>query len=173
MKKIICAILLLTLVTTLFSCKNDPETPEGMQLVSTDNVAYRFYVPKTWTINMTDNTMPNAYFSAADKSNVSVMSEAVNEINTLEGYWEYCDEKYRSQLINYEQVGEKETLLVDGGNAAKYVYRFNLDGVNYKTMQTITGKDGYIYSISYVSVIENYDLHVDTVNTIIAAFKFR
>ncbi len=173
MKKIISLLLLLTFALTLFSCKKDEEIPKDMQLVSTDNVAYRFYVPKTWTINTTDNPVPSAYFSMTDGSNVSVTTVPVNEINTLAGYWEYCNDKYEAELTDYKLIGEVETLLVDDRNAAKYVYRFSSDGVHYMVMQTFVGNEGSIYAINYVSPIDNYDLHVDTVNTIISVFKFR
>ena len=171
MKKFICLILILATALLLFSCSKDEEIPENMQLVSTDNVAYRFYVPKAWTVNSTE--IPSAYFSATEKSNVSVTTTPVEDVGTLADYWTKCDESYKAALTNYQQIGEVENVIVDEKNAIKCVYEFKLDGTDYKVMQAFVGNDGYIYSITYTSPKENYDLRLDEVNNIISVFKFR
>ena len=171
MKKIFCVLLLAVMALSLFSCGNDPETPNGMQLVSDDNVAYRFYVPQTWTVNTVDP--PSAYFSMTDKSNVLVTTFNVEEPTKLDDYWTTCDTNYKAQFTEYAVIGEKQTFTVNEQNAIQYVYTFKTDGVDYKVMQTLVGHSGSIYIITYTSVPENYDLHTEEMDSIIGAFVFR
>jgi len=171
MKKLLCVLLLAVVALSLFSCGNDVETPEGMQLVSGDNVAYRFYVPKTWTINDVDP--PSAYFSITDKTNILVTTYPVEEMTTLDEYWITCDANYKATFTEYAVVGEKQTFTVDEQNAIQYVYTFKTDNVNYKVMQTFVGYSGTIYIITYTSIPENYDLHTEEMDSIIGAFVFR
>ena len=52
--------------------------PEGMKLISTDSLPYRFYVPTEWKDN-SRTASPAAYFSDSDSSNVNVQMHMMDD----------------------------------------------------------------------------------------------
>ena len=67
MKKIIFALVLISLVLTFSSCSGSGvEIPDGMQIVSKGDVAYNFFVPGGW-VPTENNGIFGAYYSNTDK----------------------------------------------------------------------------------------------------------
>lgn len=151
----------------------DADAPEGMMLASSDDVAYRFYVPQSWVL---DKNLPtsSAYVSETDRSNVNVtvyMPE-VDHIESVDDYWATCLEELKKGM---EIVGEvRDTEVTVGSRPGKtYEYTAKISGKTYRFAQTITSYRGMIYTITYTATEENYDTHRDTYSDILAAFEFR
>jgi hypothetical protein len=151
----------------------DADAPEGMMLASNDDVAYRFYVPKSWVL---DKNLPtsSAYVSETDRSNVNVtvyMPE-VDHIESVDDYWATCLEELKKGM---EIVGEiKDTeITLDSRPGKTYEYTAKISGKTYRFAQTITSYRGMIYTITYTATEESYDTHRDTYSDILAAFDFR
>ena len=149
------------------------DAPEGMMLASSDDVAYRFYVPKSWVL---DKNLPtsSAYVSESDHSNVNVTVYMPEEdhIESVDDYWATCLEELKKGM---EIVGEiKGTeVTVDGRPGKTYEYTANVSGKTYRFAQTVTSYRGMIYTITYTATEANYDTHRDTYSDILAAFDFR
>lgn len=183
--KILKIILALTIVIAIaalaVSCGQNSDVPKGMQLVESEFVDYKLYVPSTWTVDKTSGFL-SAYVPD-DKSNVSVMT--MTATRAYKDVSEYLDE-YLTELENtyvgFEQVeeecliptAEKQTtgLTLGGKEAARLVYKIKIGDTTYKYMQIITSSGYYIYTLTYTALEEKYDSHIEDVNKIITEFKF-
>jgi hypothetical protein len=151
----------------------DADAPEGMMLASNDDVAYRFYVPKSWVL---DKNLPtsSAYVSETDRSNVNVtvyMPE-VDHIESVDDYWATCLEELKKGMDIEGEVKDTE-VTIDGRPGKTYEYNAKISGKTYRFAQTITSYRGMIYTITYTAAEESYDTHRDTYSDILAAFDFR
>ena len=149
------------------------EAPEGMQLASNDDVAYRFYVPKSW---MLDKNLPtsSAYVSESDRTNVNVTVYMPEEdhIESVDDYFATCLEELKKGMeIVGEVTGTEVTL--DGRPGKTYEYTGIVSGKTYRFAQTITSYRGMIYTITYTATEANYDTHRATYLDMLAAFDFR
>jgi hypothetical protein len=144
-----------------------------MMLASSDDVAYRFYVPQSWVL---DKNLPtsSAYVSETDRSNVNVtvyMPE-VDHIESVDDYWATCLEELKKGMDFEGEVKDTE-VTIDGRPGKTYEYTAKISGKTYRFAQTITSYRGMIYTITYTAAEESYDTHRDTYSDILAAFDFR
>ena len=144
-----------------------------MQLASNDDVAYRFYVPKSWIL---DKSLPtsSAYVSESDRSNVNVTVYMPEEdhIESVDDYFATCLEQLKKGMeIVGEVTGTEVTL--DGRPGKTYEYTGVVSGKTYRFAQTVTSYRGMIYTITYTATEESYDTHRATYLDMLAAFDFR
>lgn len=153
---------------------DDVAAPEGMKLVSDNEVAYRFYAPEAW-IRDTRNGQNLVYFSEEDRSNVSMLAYDMEDFATytVETYWKECQERYAATMENFTVLSETATTL-DGGarQAMVYEYTYTLGGVQYQARQTVC-MVGMIYTMTYTALPEHYDAHMDDVLKMEQAIHFR
>lgn len=177
MKKILvkslAALLLLTLtLCALAGCK-DSAVPDGMQEVTAGNYGelYHLYVPETW-ISQASTGVSGARANT-DDSNVAVTLSFPGEELTFEAYWNACCAQYEKVYTDLQVDAEKcvDTTL-GGKNARQYVFSGTLDGVQYKYLQIFAAKDNTIYTLTYTATAERFDTHLETVESIRAAFVF-
>ena len=171
MKKIISALLVAVICLAVSACAFDSDAPDGMQLASNDNVAYKLYVPTTWTLGAASE-YASASYSAADPSNVSVFFFAPETDETVEEYWAKFEEEYKATFPTMTLESSENTLL-DGRAAGKYTFTATVSGEEYKFTQYIAEYGGMIYMLTYTAPIENFDLHTAEVQYIADSFKFR
>ena len=154
----------------------DPSAPapEGMKLASNDDVAYRFYVPASWSINPDEEIF--AAYLEGDRSSVSVVPymPEVESISVAQ-YFELCETMMKSTAPEggYELLAEPETIDLGGRQATVYLYRYTVGGREYRYKQVIAAYKSMIYSLTYTSTPENFDAHLSDVDAIIDAFEFR
>lgn len=156
----------------------DAPAPDGMQLASNDDVAYRFYVPENWIL---DTKLPTsaAYCSESDRSNVSV-TVYMPEVDkmTAEEYWALCladlngENPEDAVIRNMEVLSDTEGTL-GGRPAHTYVYRGQVAGKTYRFSQTIAAYRGMVYTLTYTAAEDVFDSHLDELGKMIAAFEFR
>ena len=92
MKKFVSIILLAALCLAMAACGKDNGTPDGMQDVSGEGVAYSLYIPATWNPS---HDVDGGYYSQDDKSSVNVTSYYPDiDTPTIAAYWEKCKESY-------------------------------------------------------------------------------
>ena len=149
----------------------DKKTPEGMKIASSDDLEYRFYVPKSWVCSSTSGRS-EAYLAVDGRPNVTVTSQSPDTDMTVEEYFEACEEEYKDRLEGYELIDEEE-IKVDGRSAVSYTYDLTADGETYRIMQTVITRDGLIYSITYTAPIDCFEDHLGDVEDILGAFDFR
>ncbi len=150
------------------------QPPEGMKLVSDNEVAYRFFAPESWT---RDTTVGQnlVYVSSEDRCNVSVLSFDQGEVPgyTVDTYWNECKAQYGVTLGEFTLISETETTLDNGAkNAKTYEYTYTMGGVTYKVRQTIC-LVGIVYNVTYVSTVEHFDTHLADVIAMEKALHFR
>ena len=156
----------------------DAPAPQGMQLASNDDVAYRFYVPESWVL---DTKLPtsSAYCSEADRSNVTV-TVYMPEVDkmTAEEYWALCladlngEDPDEAVIRNMEVLSDTEGTL-GGRPSHTYVYRGEVAGKTYRFSQTIAAYRGMVYTLTYTAAEDVFDSHLDELEQMIAAFEFR
>lgn len=150
------------------------EVPTGMKLISTDSLAYRFFVPESWQINKRAD-MSAAYYSESDTSNVSVqlyICGSGDEVQSVEAYIERCKRSYGDIFASCELVSEDD-IKMSSLNAKKCVFAVTSGGVEYKMLQAIVKKGDAIYCMTYTATAENYDAHIADVEKMIEVFEIR
>ena len=149
------------------------DAPDGMVLVSGNDVAFRFYAPADWKID-TDNGNCLVYVSDEDRSNVSVLPYSPSEEGvSVAKYWEMTEAKYQKTFEEFALCGEPEATKLGGKDAMAYTYTYRLGGVAYKSRQVIAVYSAALYSMTYTALPENYDQHIEDVNAMQEALEFR
>lgn len=150
------------------------KVPAGMKLISTDERAYRFFVPQEWKVN--DRTdMSAAYYSESDKSNVSVqlyICGTGDPVHSVETYFDRCMSSYGELFATCELVSESDVEM-SGIDAKKYIMDVTSGGVEYKLLQAIVQKGDAIYCMTYTATADNFDAHIADVEKMIEVFEIR
>lgn len=148
------------------------QAPEGMKLISTDERAYRFFVPNDWKTN-DKGEMSAAYYSDTDSSNVSMqMYMTEDETQTVEEYFADCEKKYAELFTSYTVVSTEDIKMSDI-SAKKYTLDITSGGVEYKMIQAIVKKGAMFYCFTYTATVENFEKHLDDVQKMIENFEIR
>lgn len=171
MKKIISTILLLMLTLALFSCGNDSGVPDGMQKASEDDVAYSLFIPGGWVLLDGENGLNGAYYSASDKSSITV-SSYYGDVYSIDEYWQKSKASYEETYKNFTVETEEEQVVFGGKNAFKYVFSAEIDSTEYKFMQIVAIHQNNVYVLTYTSSAENYESHMTDVEKTVTEFLF-
>lgn len=146
--------------------------PDGMKLASTDERAYRLFVPSSWKINNRADASA-AYASETDSSNVNVqMYMTSDNTETVEKYWERLETSYKEMFAEYTLISD-EAIKMDGVSAHKYTYTVVSGGQEYKLIQAIVRKGDMFYCLTYTALPENFDKHLPDVEKMIENFDIR
>ncbi len=152
----------------------DEEIPAGMQAASNTDVAYRFFVPESWTVN-TDIRIFSAYVPA-DRANVSVVpySPEVNSMSVGE-YFDLVQDRLKAYTPEggFELLNTQTEVDLGGRAATAYTYLYTVGGVQYKYLQVIAAYKSMIYSLTYTALPESFDTHLADVWAMVDVFEFR
>lgn len=146
-------------------------SPAGMKLVSSDDVAYRFFVPENWAFDASLSIC-----EAHNETNTANLSVVPYLPETTMTVAEFLAAQ-NGQLLAaygeaYKKLGESEGTL--GERAARIVeYRIRENGKTYLVKEYATAYKGMIYSLTYTATEEAYSLYLDDAGQAIAAFTFR
>ena len=149
------------------------EVPDGMILISNNDVAYRFYAPDTWKANYEQKVF--AAYREDDRSSVSVVPYMPQkEGMSVAEYFSIC----KNQMID---IGGEESLVMisedavtlGGRNATAYVYTYEIGGKTYQYKQVVAVYRSMVYSMTYTATPENFEKHLADVDSMIDAFEFR
>lgn len=175
LKRSLALIIFAVVLLSFVSCTKDAYAPVGMKRITNkDVVDYTMYVPVEWTEDISTGIV-TAYYSAKDRSNISMMAFDLAGDNTgmsPEEYWADYKEDFTATFSDMEMVSDGESVLVDKIAAKKYVYTATVTGVQYKFMQVITITNATVYVFTYTSTPEYYDSHVEAVNEILSYIEF-
>ena len=160
----------------------DQNAPDGMRLVSTDEVAFRFYVPLTWETDM-ESSANLVYVNEADgsRSNVSMIGYMPDDEGfSVSDYWEMCRVQYEDVLPSFTLLSADEEGKPGGeegkiGNrqARQYTYTYTLGGNVYKVRQAVCTYSTMVYTVTYTALEANFDRHLADVDAMQAAVVFR
>ena len=71
MKRTVSFIIVLVMFGACLASCSANDAPEGYQLISSDEVAYRFYAPMSWSVNNAGG-VDSVYYSPSDPAMVMV-----------------------------------------------------------------------------------------------------
>lgn len=148
--------------------------PAGMKLISTDECAYRFFVPVEWQVNERAE-LSAAYYSDSDRSNVSVqlyICGTGDEVQSVESYFERCQESYTALFESCELISDKQITMSES-DARMLELAITTGGVEYKMLQAIVQRGDAIYCLTYTALAENYESHISDAWKMIESFEIR
>lgn len=178
LKKILALTLALCLCALLLcSCnKGNEEIPDGMQLVSSDYINCKFFVPDDWTPETTTGVL---VAKASDNSNVSIQkmtpsgSYSSADAYFREDYFKKLQSTYaKITLLEEECSTENQKFGTVGNGAVKYVYTVESDGSVYKIMQYFSVYSGYLYILTYTAQEALFSEHLEEVGSIVTNFVY-
>ena len=163
---LLAAVMLLSLCLGLASCGKDPTVPDGYQLISNDDVPYRFYAPTQWSIN-TGTAGNSVYYTATDRSMVVVTSYVPDSgQETIDAFWAYVEGEYKAVYGDYMLV-ESAASAIGGRNAMRYTFTATIGAQPCKVLQVVTAYGNSYYMLTYTSTPENFDAHLEDVEGMI------
>ncbi len=148
------------------------DTPEGMKLASDKSIEYRLFVPKSWICDP-ESGVSDAYYPESGRPNVTVTSFVPDTSMSVKDYFLLCEESYKNELPEYSRDAEPAERKVGGRTAYSYTYSVKVGGSDIKIMQTLFAYDSCFYTITYTARTEDFEEHMNDVNAILDAFKFR
>ncbi|MBQ8402140.1 MAG: hypothetical protein IJX14_09450 [Clostridia bacterium] len=171
MKRFLILMLAVSMLA-MTGCNADAEAPTGYKTASGEAADYTFFVPDDWTVDLTTGAT-SAYCSTEDPSSISVMAwELPNTDTTLDEWWAMNLEDISMVFQNLEAAAP-ENLTIDGVHGQKYVYTAELGEFSYKILQAAAIKNGTVYLITYTSLADTYDAHIEEVNNMVSFFLFK
>lgn len=178
---LICLLFSLSLI--LSGCGNEG-APEGYSNVASDNEAFYLYVPSAWVSNSSGGTA-SAYYSSSDLSNVSFTCMVIDPgtTDTLETYKQLALKEFSDVLPGFKEVASEPRLdengaelpapTIDGRETLILEYECTLGEEHYKYKQAVTMKDDFFYILTYTALAENYEAHLEEVDSIIGYVRFK
>ena len=169
-KKITLALIAILMVISFVGCAGDEVVPDGMKNAARDEDPFYLFVPESWMTNKGD--VVGAYYSSADKSNVTIMPYG-GDLTTTDEYWADFKTRCEAEFAEFTVVAENEAKVISQRNALQYTYTLKIDGKAYKCQQTVFTYGNLLYVITYTALADNYDAHIDDVNNILSVFAFK
>ena len=147
--------------------------PDGMKLVTGNDVAYRFFAPTEWGVGDAD-AAALVYASETDRSNVTVVGYVPETDGySVADYWENTEKHYKDALADYALTAEPREETMGGRKATVYEYGYTLGGVAYRCRQVICVYSYMIVVMTYTALPDNYDAHIADVEAMQGALTFR
>ena len=147
--------------------------PEGMQVASSDEVAYRFFAPADWRVDSYQRIF--AAVEPNDRSNVSMVAYLPVESGMSVPEFHNMTIDLMAEVSGagaYEAIAEKEGTL--GGVAAMdYEFRYTVGGVAYHYRQLIATYRGMFYTMTYTATEEHFAEHTVAFEKMAAELLFR
>ena len=195
LKNIIALLLSIIMCLSLAGCgADDSGIPEGMKVLEQASDSYTIYIPQDWVADVSTG-FASAYVSNTDPSNISFMAYTVpgdetladgTAVNDLETFWKSYEEDFKKTFsdMEYESFGEdtsaegESTALnytnvkLDGLDARKYVFHATVGGEEYTFLMVAAMGGSDVYLLTYTASRDNFEAHLDEVDSVIANFKF-
>ena len=152
--------------------KQNPDVPSGMQLASSDEADYLFYVPQEWRVDKS-TLQTSAYFSSGDATSVSATAFGMNlDDSTVSDWWEGYTEQFESIYDSMEVTAEEDTKL-GGVDAVKYTFNAVLNEKEYQYIIVAALRKNYIYYVTYTSTPDYFEEHLSDLDLVLENFSFK
>lgn len=177
MKKISVISLMLVLCMCVLSfagCakKEESDAPDGMKLASGEQVDYYMYVPETWKV---DNSQlyTAAYFSSGDATSISATAYGISaDITSVDAWWALFEEEMAGVYSEISEVTSTDAK-IDGIEGKEYTFSATLGEQEYNFIVTAVINNYYVYYITYTSIPEYNEDHLEERVQVIDAFRFK
>ncbi len=147
--------------------------PEGMKLVSSNDVVFRFFAPEAW-IAVPGSAASQVYVSEEDRSNVSVISYYPGiDGYSVTDYWTETEKQYRDAFDDYTFVSKDESGKMGGVKANAFTYTYSIGGVSYRSRQVVSARSDMLIIMTYTAVEENFNAHLAEAEAMQNALTFR
>ncbi len=163
-----------------FTPRTAPETasaPEysGGTLESADG-DYSFVYPAGWGVIKNDGMPVVAPKDAGASVSVTAFSLPNEKLSYgAYDYWKEYAEELRSVLNGFtvtKEYEKEDEPRLGGVVAARKEYSATLDGAEYKYIQIICIRNGYVYSVLFTSNAAEYDTYAPALDGIVSSFRF-
>lgn len=147
--------------------------PQGMQVASSDEVAYRFFAPQEWEIN-TDRRI-FAAVEPSDRSNVSIIAYMPAESGMSVEQFHQMTVDLITQVSgkdSYRELNSKEGSL-GGKPAMDYEFEYTVGEKTYHYRQLVATYRGMFYTMTYTAVPDAYAKHFSQFERMAAELIFR
>ena len=174
--RVAVVLLLGVLLVTAFACaggSGQGSAPAGWSTYSNSSLGFSIQYPQDWT--KWEGRMGAVMFVTPKGSIASaiVMIGCYDaETATLtDDYVNECILALKSTFPD-ANVSESSAITVDGMPAHKFVYTTNTNNSLMKAMDIHSIKDSKDYTVYYLAASANYTVNLETVQQMIASFKF-
>lgn len=192
MKKLIALLLVLSTLLFAVSCAKDADAaPQGYKLASNDALCdYVLYVPDVYVCESNASNYTIATISNADKCTVSVAKLENVYAETVDAYWTECKQEYSflSDFVVETQGSDEAGNPIEWAKASvgtgetlkegyRYVFTGTYNGTAYKYQQIFlvhgNAFASSLYCITFTSLADHYDGHLEAFNQILGYFYFK
>lgn len=177
-------LIAVMLLSALSACTIKPYyegAPEGMRPINEGDDFAILYVPENWLVD-TSTGVPTAYFSTTDRSMVTLVTVKADALagRSIPEYWESYKETFNTSVKDFKIIKANETdsdyttRLIAERSTYVYDYTATVTGLEYKFRQALlTHPDtGDLFIITYSTVGEAFDKHLDDLGDIYNNFAF-
>ncbi len=158
--------------TTPDTAAPDSDVIEGWQLASSSSYEFKFFVPKSWTVDKSVD-VPTATIGAdnGDNSNVTMMSYVLTDPTmTAEKYWEKTKEDF---LYDMEVLATDDSATLGGLPAYAVEYKTGLVDMQFRIKQVFCVTSNMVYVFTYTSNDYYYASHMNSVDAMLEYFLFK
>ncbi len=151
---------------------NSTTPPTGMKSATPVGVAYRFYVPTDWSIDLQESiTSATSPDGLAVVSVTSYMPTAT--VASVAGYFEQTEKMLAaSASLNYQLLSKTVGDLGGDTDAIVVEYLLTVGGVEYKYRQIIGNYRQMIYTLTYAAKVADFDVHIAEMYAMEAAYSY-
>ena len=168
-KKILIVVLVIIAALALFTCSDESDIPEGIQIASLEGEPFKLFVPKNWTLNSATG-VSGAYLSSDAGISVTVTAQDGSE-GDLASLVEASVEEYKAVLENFELVSESDIVL-DKRAAKKVVFSAVYDGARYSFMRIFAKYEDDLVVFSYKAKADFFETYLPEAEAMLEVFRF-
>ncbi len=175
MKKFLSLCLSCALLCSMLAAcgkTEEIEAPAGMKLASdTSVVDYCLFVPQKWVVDLSTG-VTSAYHSIADPTSITVNVYGVDaSIPDADTYFKTYEKAFEEVFGEMQNV-TSSNLLLDGKDAMQYEYAASFGGTDYSFLQVVCIKNSFAYVLTYTSVSDNFEKHIEDMQAAVNTFRF-
>ena len=172
-KRFVSFILILACFVTIFVSCGNSDIPAGTQIIENDYLDVRFFVPKTWTVDIS-----TGFSAASDMYGRTISMTKVSpegSFSSIDDYYKNYYVKTLKETFRDVELVESytENLTMGGVPACKYVLKIAIGDKNYTSMQIMAGHGYYLYILTYMAENSLYESELDTIDELIEYISFQ
>lgn len=181
MKKLFCLLLTLLLTLPLLcACGNEnqnPEIPDGCEMISSEALDFRFCYQKSWEPDRTDGMLSVRYNVGtqlhASYASISAMAFNLSDLTMgANNYWDQYRGQLETNFPGIEFLKEKEETTLGGVVANRNRCKYKQEDLDICFETVVCVRAGYVYLITLTTPERNYPDTVGCFETVIKTFKF-
>lgn len=150
------------------------KAPAGMKIASSNEVAYRFFVPEGWTVDREQRIF--AAYDPTDRTNVSIIAYMPETSGmSVDEFFEMGTDLMTktADAEAFTLIGKNDSATLGTRPAMTYDFTYRIGGNTYRYRQLIAIYRGMFYTLTYTATEAHFEEHLDALEAIVGAFVFR